>query len=140
MVQYAKDTWLAEWKSKFEDQVALGGKGVKSALASSKSTFERYSTPYSSMHDCGEQLMANTMITVSEALIAEALTKPVGEVKAEVASQLAKMSANKVGEIHHSLMVDICLQSKRSRGSRLCSRHRTPSTSNSTVRLVPRLD
>ena len=106
--------------------MAVAGKGVQSAIAASKACHERYSfpAPYSSTHECAQQLLANTLITASEALIVEALTKPIGEVKAEVATQLAKMSANKVGEIHHSLMVDICLQSKRSRGSRLCSRHR----------------
>ena len=80
-----------------------GEGGETQALATSKSTHEKYGMDEGPVQKLGLQVGAAVLVTVSEALLARALAAPESERVHQVGLQLKRMVTLKVGDVHPSL-------------------------------------
>ena len=92
------------WDKEIEGTFTQAWKKLKDACAASQNVSLRYGKKNSEVWTQGKQLLDGAMIVVSEALVVKALTGK--DAATNVAAQLRRMSANRVGAIASPLMVE----------------------------------
>ena len=95
--------WIPRFEKEVEQTLTASWKKLKAALQEAQLVAKRYNKPDSEVWVKGKAFLDSTMVMVSEALVVKALSSR--DPQTEVALQLKRMSANKVGEICPVLMV-----------------------------------